>query len=55
MDLSEIRILLLGDDNVGRTSLIYSLVSEDVVPSSINLTGDSIRPTTDDISIPPEV
>ncbi|CAF1036782.1 unnamed protein product [Rotaria sordida] len=57
MDLSEIRILLLGDDNVGRTSLIYSLVSEDVVPSSsnLNLTGDSLRPTTDDISIPPEV
>jgi len=55
MDLSEIRILLLGDDNVGRTSLIYSLVSEDVVPSSSNLPGDLVRPTTDDISIPPEV
>ena len=55
MDLSEIRILLLGDDNVGRTSLIYSLVSEDVVPSSSTLTGDSVRTTTNDISIPPEV
>jgi Ras family protein T1 len=55
MDLSEIRILLLGDDNVGRTSLIYSLVSEDVVPSSSNVIGDCPRPTTDDISIPPEV
>ncbi|CAF0997533.1 unnamed protein product [Adineta ricciae] len=55
MDISEIRILLLGDDNVGRTSLIYSLVSEDVVPSSSTHSNDSIRPTTDDISIPPEV
>lgn len=55
MDLSEIRILLLGDDNVGRTSLIYSLVSEDIVPSSSQLTTDGLRPTTDDISIPPEV
>ena len=55
MDLSEIRILLLGDDNVGRTSLIYSLVSEDVVPSCPNLGNDVPRPATDDISIPPEV
>ena len=55
MDVSEIRILLLGDDNVGRTSLIYSLVSEDVVPSSSNLNTDGLRSNTDDISIPPEV
>lgn len=55
MDLSEIRILLLGDDNVGRTSLIYSLVSEDVVPSNPLMGDASVRPTTDDISIPPEV
>lgn len=55
MDLTEIRILLLGDDNVGRTSLIYSLVSEDVVPSSSHESTDHLRPNTDDISIPPEV
>ena len=55
MDITEIRILLLGDDNVGRTSLIYSLVSEDVVPSSTNENFDRFRPNTDDISIPPEV
>ena len=55
MNLTENRILLLGDDNVVRTSLIYSLVSEDVVPPSSHESTDHLLPNTVDISIPPEV
>ncbi|XP_074600717.1 mitochondrial Rho GTPase [Brevipalpus obovatus] len=43
----DVRILLVGDPGVGKTSLIYSLISEEFP--------DSVPPRADEITIPPDV
>jgi len=43
----DVRILLVGDPGVGKTSLIYSLISEEFP--------ENVPPRADEITIPPDV
>jgi GTPase SAR1 family protein len=43
----EVRILLIGDSGVGKTSLIFSLVSEEF--------SDEVPARAEEITIPPDV
>lgn len=44
---NSLRILLVGDSGVGKTSLIFSLISEEFP--------DEVPPKAEEITIPPDV